>query len=177
MKRLLGLVAACAFGAGLTGCVSNDAARTPTIETAVVNQTTVTIRASLHAGERVRLHGAPITPIKDGKAREIIPGSTETLSLPRPRSWGIGPGSPNEDLVFWLRCEVITPTWGSDRVRWYEMLGPPARQVMLGATPGTKGTDLIAKGSIVPIEEVDPSMHPFRDRNRAFRVAGSESDE
>ncbi|GJM18150.1 MAG: hypothetical protein DHS20C14_03630 [Phycisphaeraceae bacterium] len=159
------------------GCTRGVTGTAPTVETAVLNQTTVTVRASLHAGERVRLHGSPITPIKDGKAREIVPGSTETISMPRPRSWGIGPTAPNEDLVFWLRCEVITPTWGTDRVRWYEMLGPPARKVTLSGTPSTKGTDLLATGAIVPLEEVDPSMHPFRDRNRAFRVAGTETPE
>ncbi len=175
MKRLIGLVVLCA--AGLAGCSSSGVTTSPTIETAVSNQTTVTVRASIHAGERVRLQGAPITPIKDGRAKEIVPGSTETVTMPRPRSWGIGPGAPNEDLVFWLRCEVITPTWGNDRVRWYEMLGPPARQVTLTSGKSTKGTDLVAKGQIVPVEEVDQSMHPFRDRNRAFKVAGSESDE
>ena len=162
----LGLAGGCVFP---TSSKDEATLRPTTVETAVTNQTTVTVRVSLHAGERVRLRGAPITPIKDGKAVEIIPGSTDAITLPRPRSWGFGTSS--EDLVYWMRCEVITPTWGEDRVRWFEMLGPPASKVTLSASAGAKGSDLKATGSAVPVEEIDPSLHPFRDRNNAFRTA------
>lgn len=177
MNAIRAAVAACAgvlagtltLTLALGGCVSTETAgREPVIETAIVNETDVTIRASLHAGERVRLRNAPITPIKDGRAREIIPGDTQTISMSRPRHWGIGLPEPNEDLVFWIRFEVITPTWGNDRVRWYEMLGPPARKITISASEQTDGTDLDAVALAVPMEEVDVSMHPFRDRNRAF---------
>ena len=161
----------------LGGCVSSSAdGREPVIETAVVNKTDVTIRASLHAGDRVRVRGTPITPIKDGRALEIVPGETRAISMSRPRAWGVGLPEPNEELVFWIRCEVITPTWGTDRVRWFEMLGPPAKLVTITSSKDADGTDLDATANAVPMEEVDPAIHPFRDRNRAFTDGATTPD-
>ncbi|MEM9560782.1 MAG: hypothetical protein AAF995_10780 [Planctomycetota bacterium] len=156
----------------LGACTANGPAPEPVINADVTNNTDVTVRVSLHAGERVRLREDPILPTKDGRAVEIVRGTTETVSISRPREWGIGPLERNEELVFWLRTEVITPTWGEDNIRWFELLGPPSSRFTLRRLKAevSRGSDLVVQASTVPAEPVDPGMYPFRDRNRAFRV-------
>lgn len=175
IRRAVLALALCLPALSMVACTSGGPTPDPVINADVTNNTDVTVRVSLHAGERVRLRDDPILPTKDGRAVEIVRGTTETVSISRPREWGIGPLERNEDLVFWLRTEVITPTWGEDNIRWFELLGPPAPRITLRRTQenASRGSDLVVQAASVPAAMVDPGMYPFRDRNRAFRVGGA----
>lgn len=172
IRRAVLALLVCLPGLSMVACTGNGPTPEPRINADITNTTDVTVRVSLHAGERVRLREDPILPIKDGRAVEIVRGTTETVTIGRPREWGIGPLERNEDLVFWLRTEVITPTWGEDNIRWFELLGPPAAAITLkrAESKTSRGSDLIAQSASVPAEPVDPGMYPFRDRNRAFHI-------
>lgn len=164
-------IGALLLGATLAGCnvTSSTEGREPTIETAIVNNTDMTIRASLHAGERVRLVGAPITPIKSGTPKEIVRGQTRTITMSRPRSWGFALPEPDDELVFWLRLEVITASWEEDSVHWYEALGPPPKVVTITAVPDQERVELVATSDTVPIEPAKDAYEPYVDRSPAFR--------
>lgn len=163
-------IAALALGALLPGCVTQDReGREPTIETAIINNTDMTIRASLHAGERVRLKGAPITPIKSGQAKEITRGQTRTITMSRPRSWGFALPEPDDELVFWLRLEVITASWEEDSVHWFEALGPPPKLVTVTAPADAERVELLATSDTVPIQPARDAYEPYVDRSPAFR--------
>jgi hypothetical protein len=119
----------------------------------------------------VRVRTAPINPHRDGKPVEIVRGGSQPVSIERPRS-GFWSSERNDDqLVFWLRAEVITASWDDDTVHWFELLGPSAKLIRVSSTPKSQGADLRASAADVPIETVDPRLWPVGDKNYAFRNA------
>lgn len=153
-----------------TGCSSSGTTRKdPTVSTEVVNGSSHTVRVSMHVGERVRLGGNPITPLKDGKAVEIPRGEGEPLRIRRPNEVMLFGARQDEELVYWLRVEIITPSWDDESVTWFELLGPPARQINIKNATGRGATGVVADSVSVPIRPLAPELYPMRDRNYAFQ--------
>ena len=75
----------------------------------------------------------------------------------------------DDELVYWLRCEIITPSWDDDAVSWFELLGPPARQVTIRNATASGSSGLLADSVTVPIKPLATELYPFRDRNYAFK--------
>ncbi|MFK7883951.1 MAG: hypothetical protein AB8F26_07200 [Phycisphaerales bacterium] len=163
-----------ALAAMLSGCSSSGSTRAPIEAMDIANVSSHTVRVSLHAGNRVRLEGRPIQPLTDGRPIELARGQTESIRIRRPRGAFVVNKRKDEELVYWLRTEIITPSWDEDAVFWFELLGPPARQVTIGnqSAKGTAG--LIADSITVPIKPLAADLYPFRDRNYAFEVPTTE---
>lgn len=160
--------------AGLVGCSSSGSTREPIEAMNVSNSSTHTVRVSLHAGERVRLDGRPIQPLTNGRPLELARGETESLRIRRPRGTFLVTTRKDEDLVYWLRAEIITPSWDEDAVFWFELLGPPAKQVNITNATAKGSVGLVANSVTVPIKPLAADLYPFRDRNYAFGIPDSE---
>lgn len=157
-------------GASLTGC-STAETRAPIESTDITNASTHTVRVSLHAGERVRLEGRPIQPLTDGRPLELARGETESLRIRRPRGTFLVNKRRDDELVYWLRAEIITPSWDEDAVFWFELLGPPAPQIQIANASATGGSaGLVATSAKVPVKPLASELYPFRDRNFAFEI-------
>lgn len=148
---------------------SSNTSKRPLVESMeVLNASTHTVRVSLHVGERVRLEGRPAQPLIDGKPVEIARGQSESLRVRRPRATLLIGHKQDEELVYWLRTEIITPSWDDDAVTWFELLGPPAQQITLKNANARGSTGLVADSASVPIKPLAPDLYPMRDRNYAF---------
>ncbi len=158
----------------LAACSSSGAKRDVVEAMDIVNASTHTVRVSLHAGERVRLEGRPIQPLTDGRPVELARGQTESLRIRRPRTALLVTKRADDELVYWLRAEIITPSWDDDAVFWFELLGPPAPQVVIKSTNAKGSSGLIADSVAVPIRPLAADLYPFRDRNYAFEVPDTE---
>lgn len=161
---------------GMAGCSSssNKSARDPTVTTEVVNASTHTIRVSLHIGDRVRLEGRPVMPRQDGRPVEIARGSGEALTIRRPRDTMFLGTKPDDELVYWLRAEIVTASWEQDAVFWFELLGPPAKQITVRNATARGTTGLIADAASVPIKPLAADQYPMRDRNFAFEAPATD---
>lgn len=156
---------------GLSGCSSSKkTTRDPTVTTEVVNASTHTIRVSLHIGDRVRLEGRPVLPRQDGRPVEIARGQGQAVTIRRPRETMFLGTKPDEELVYWLRTEIVTASWEQDAVFWFELLGPPARQITVRNATARGATGLIADSASVPIKPLATDLYPMRDRNFAFEA-------
>ena len=156
---------------GLSGCSSSKkTTRDPTVTTEVVNASTHTIRVSLHIGDRVRLEGRPVLPRQDGRPVEIARGQGQAVTIRRPRETMFLGTKPDEELVYWLRTEIVTASWEQDAVFWFELLGPPARQITVRNATARGATGLIADSASVPIKPLATDQYPMRDRNFAFEA-------
>ncbi|GEM_PF-2517799 len=159
-----------AFAASLVGC-STAETRAPIEATDITNASTHTVRVSLHAGDRVRLEGRPIQPLTDGRPLELARGETESVRIRRPRGTLLVNKRRDDELVYWLRAEIITPSWDDDAVFWFELLGPPAPEITIANTSVTGGTaGLVATSPSVPVKPLASELYPFRDRNFAFEM-------
>lgn len=157
--------------APLSGCSSSKkTTRDPTVTTEVVNASTHTIRVSLHIGDRVRLEGRPVLPRQDGRPVEIARGQGQAVTIRRPRETMFLGTKPDEELVYWLRTEIVTASWEQDAVFWFELLGPPARQITVRNATARGATGLIADSASVPIKPLATDLYPMRDRNFAFEA-------
>jgi len=161
-------------GAVLGGCSTSGSTRAPIEAMDITNASTHTVRVSLHAGARVRLEGRPIQPLTDGRPLELARGETEALRIRRPRGTFIVNKRKDDELVYWLRAEIITPSWDEDAVFWFELLGPPARQVTIANQNAQGSSGLVASSITVPVKPLAADLYPFRDRNYAFEVPSTE---
>ncbi|MCC5824406.1 MAG: hypothetical protein LAT64_04450 [Phycisphaerales bacterium] len=173
-SRIVPLVAlfAALLALPLVGCSSSGKKRDPMVSTEIVNASTHTVRTSLHIGDRVRLEGRPVLPRQDGRPVEIARGKSEALRIRRPREAVIFGTKPDEELVYWLRTEIITASWDDEAVFWFELLGPPAEQITIRNATARGATGLIAESASVPIKALAPELYPMRDRNYAFELPG-----
>jgi hypothetical protein len=164
------------LAASLGGCSSGSkTARNPMVSTEVVNSSTHTVRVSLHVGDRVRLEGRPVLPRTDGKPVEIPRGKSDALRIRRPREAVIFGTKNDDELVYWLRTEIVTASWDDEAVFWFELLGPPAEQITIRNATARGATGLIADSALVPIKPLAAELYPMRDRNYAFELpSGSE---
>lgn len=159
----------------LGGCSSSGKRRDPMVSTEVVNSSTHTVRVSMHVGDRVRLEGRPVLPRTDGRPVEIPRGKSDALRLRRPREAVIFGAKNDDELVYWLRTEIVTASWDDEAVFWFELLGPPAEQITIRNATARGATGLIAESASVPIKPVAAELYPMRDRNYAFELpSGSE---
>lgn len=167
----LSVVAVILLVLAAAGCSGPQALkRNPTVSTEVVNASSHTVRVSLHIGERVRLEGRPVQPLKDGRAIEIRRGQSGAMRIRRPASMVLFGSRDDEELVYWLRAEIITPSWDEESVAWFELLGPPAEQITIRDATGRGATGLLADAVSVPITPLAPELYPMRDRNYAFEL-------
>ncbi len=177
MKHRAAIAVALATGAALlAGCSSSGkkTPRDPMVSTEVVNASSHTVRVSLHIGDRVRLDGRPVLPRQDGRPVEIARGKSEALRIRRPRDMIIWGAKPDDELVYWLRTEIVTASWDDEAVFWFELLGPPAEQITVRNATERGATGLTAVSPSVPIKALAPELYPMRDRNYAFEVPASE---
>lgn len=161
----------------LSGCSSSSnkkTSRDPTVTTEIVNASTHTIRVSLHIGDRVRLEGRPVTPRQDGRAVEIARGQGQAVTIRRPREMVFLGSKPDDELVYWLRTEIVTASWEQDAVFWFELLGPPANQITVRNATARGTTGLIADSASVPIKPLAADQYPMRDRNFAFEAPATD---
>lgn len=163
-------LAAALFALPLVGCSSSGAKRDPMVSTEIVNASSHTVRVSLHIGDRVRLEGRPVLPRQDGRPVEIPRGQSEALRIRRPREAVLFGTKPDDELVYWLRTEIVTASWDDEAVFWHELLGPPAEQITVRNATARGATGLIADSASVPIKPVAPELYPMRDRNYAFEL-------
>ena len=172
MLHLPSLMVAVAGLSFVTACSSSGskAGRDPMVSTEIVNASSHTVRVSLHIGDRVRLEGRPVLPRQDGKPVEIPRGKSEALRIRRPREAVLFGTKPDDELVYWLRTEIVTASWDDEAVFWHELLGPPAEQITVRNATARGATGLIAESASVPIKPVAPELYPMRDRNYAFEV-------
>lgn len=156
----------------LSGCSSSTkrTPRDPIVSTEVVNASSHTVRVSLHVGDRVRLEGRPVLPRQDGRPVEIARGKSEALRIRRPRELVLWGAKPDDELVYWLRTEIVTASWDEEAVFWFELLGPPAEQITIRNATERGATGLTAAATSVPIKPLAPELYPMRDRNYAFEV-------
>ncbi|MEM9372199.1 MAG: hypothetical protein AAGA55_01020 [Planctomycetota bacterium] len=171
MNHAIRLAVLLLFAAALSGCTSSGATREPIEATDITNGSNHTVRVSLHAGARVRLDGRPIQPLTDGRPLELARGETESIRIRRPRGTFLVNKRKDDELVYWLRAEIITPSWDEDAVFWFELLGPPAEQITITNASLTGGTaGLAASSPSVPVKPLAVDLYPFRDRNFAFEL-------
>lgn len=157
--------------AGAGGCSSSSTVkRDPMVSTEVINNSAHTVRVSLHIGDRVRLEGRPVLPRQDGRPVEIARGQSEALRIRRPRDAVIFGTKADDELVYWLRTEIVTASWDDEAVFWFELLGPPANQITVRNATARGQTGLIADSVSVPIKPLAPDLYPMRDRNFAFEI-------
>src|SRR5512138_178502 len=115
------LAVALALPLTMTGACSSTTTkspRDPMVSTEVVNASAHTVRVSLHIGDRVRLEGRPVLPRQDGKPVEIARGQSEALRIRRPRDMVLWGAKPDDELVYWLRTEIVTASWDDEAVFW-----------------------------------------------------------
>ncbi len=177
LSAVTAAVALCAaLAAPLAGCSSSGkkTTRDPIVSTEVVNASSHTVRVSLHVGDRVRLEGRPVLPRQDGRPVEIARGKSEALRIRRPRELVLWGAKPDDELVYWLRTEIVTASWDEEAVFWFELLGPPAEQITIRNATERGATGLTAAATSVPIKPLAPELYPMRDRNYAFEVPKAE---
>lgn len=176
IRSLTAAAALCAaIPAALSGCSSSSTVkRDPMVSTEVVNASAHTVRVSLHIGDRVRLEGRPVLPRQDGRAVEIPRGRSEALRIRRPRDMIVWGAKPDDELVYWLRTEIVTASWDDEAVFWFELLGPPADQITVRNATARGQTGLLADSVSVPIKPLAPDLYPMRDRNFAFEIPGGD---
>lgn len=174
MNHALRIAVLIVFAASLVGC-STAETRAPIEATDITNASTHTVRVSLHAGDRVRLEGRPIQPLTDGRPLELARGETESVRITRPRGTFLVNKRRDDELVYWLRAEIITPSWDEDAVFWFELLGPPAPEIQIANANATGGSaGLVASSPKVPVKPLASDLYPFRDRNFAFEMPSNE---
>lgn len=172
---LLPVLLAALIALPLAGCSSSGKKRDPMVSTEIVNASSHTVRVSLHIGDRVRLEGRPVLPRTDGRPVEIARGKSEALRIRRPREAVIFGTKADDELVYWLRTEIVTASWDDEAVFWFELLGPPAEQITVRNATARGATGLIADSAMVPIKPLAAELYPMRDRNYAFELpTGSE---
>jgi hypothetical protein len=163
------------FCSSSVACSSSRATTRAPIEAMdITNSSSHTVRVSLHAGARVRLEGKPIQPLTDGRPIELARGETESLRIRRPRGTFILNKRTDDELVYWVRAEIITPSWDEDAVFWFELLGPPAKQLTIGNQSAKGSAGLVANSVTVPVKPLAADLYPFRDRNYAFEVPSTD---
>lgn len=167
MRVARAIVGAALLALGLGGCVrssvhtTGEPARRDTIQVGVQNQTTVTLRVSLHVGETTP-EDLGVFPLSDGVRETIVRGAEKVVGVKRPSRY-IFEEDKADDKIIRMRVEVVTPSWDDRRVRWFEILGPaPSRIVML--QPKRDNPLLIrAESEEVPIAEIPYEHWPAED--------------
>ncbi len=161
------LCGACVLGAViLGGCVRSSVHTTgekvrDTIQVGVQNQTTVTIRASLHVGETTP-EDMGVFPLSDGVRETIVRGSEKVASVKRPSRYFFE-ADRADDKIIRLRVEVVTPSWDDQRVRWFEILGPAPTRVVVGQPKRDNPLLIRAQSEEVPIVEIPYEHWPAED--------------
>ncbi len=163
VSALLVLVGAVLAGGGcfLDNRDGDGETRSGLVQIGVVNDTNVTIRASLHVGEHSP-GDLGVTPLADGERVTITRGAEKVAGVKRPIR-ALFSRTEADERIIRLRVEVVTATWTDQRVRWYELLGPAPVRVQVVQPDPKKPLMIVARSEEVPIEEIPYSHWPAED--------------
>jgi hypothetical protein len=131
------------------------------VQIGVVNETNVTIRASLHVGEHSP-GDLGVTPLADGERVTITRGTEKVAGVKRP-IMALFSRTDADERIIRLRIEVVTATWTDQRVRWYELLGPAPVRIVVEQPDPKKPLLIVARSEEVPIEEIPYQHWPAED--------------
>lgn len=131
------------------------------VQIGIVNNTNVTIRASLHVGEHSP-GDLGVTPLADGERVTITRGTEKVAGVKRPIR-ALFSRTEADERVIRLRVEVVTASWTDQRVRWYELLGPAPVRIEVVQPDPKKPLLIVARSEEVPIEEIPYSHWPAED--------------